>query len=196
MRSTLERLALIAIVLLGAGVLLGTAQDGVLRIGSGTAIPVEFMVDGRSFMRLNTNGTFEGINGGQITGVFSSSEDVPYSGALFTTNGDKTWTVQSADLQTYTISVSGRLRIVTIDIINADIGAGSTGTNLLVALPFTSRKRLVVPSVLVDATTRQSGRCVLLAGQSSLQCTRHDQAVLTTGTANSGLHVQFIAETQ
>lgn len=122
--------------------------------------------------------------------------DIPFNAADFSTGGDKTWTVQEADVQTHAYAVIGRLRFYTLDIINSDIGAGSTGNQYRIQLPFTVTRRATVPAVLTNNTVRSSdGRCVILVNTSVLLCTLNTQAVWTTGTATAGIQVQMVLET-
>jgi hypothetical protein len=121
--------------------------------------------------------------------------DVPFNAGDFTTNGDKTWTVQQADVQTHAYGAIGKLRFYTLDIINADISAGSTGNQLIIQLPFTVARRATAPAIILNATVRVGdSRCVILVNTSQLLCTLNSIAVFTTSTQGAGVQVQIVLE--
>lgn len=171
------------------------AQGAAFIIGPADARVLELVSDGKALLRLTPAGAVEGVNGATLGGSFGASTDVAFAAGNFTTNGDKVWTVSSDDILVQSLSVMGKLRFYQIDVTTSDIGAGTTGSTLSIALPFTAKKRVsFIPVIVNNAIPTSEARCVVVAGTSTAVCALNSGAVFSTVTATFGFRAQVFAE--
>ena len=145
----------------------------------------------------STQGQICGANG-MITLVYDTTTDrwrmrdvepgkpiaVEFSAGNFTGNGSMTWTVESADQETFTYQQRGKTVKIWLSVNTTTIG-GTPSTTLMVALPnsFVSSVLTYMPvSVVVDAGTAALGVAVTGAGGTLLAFNRADGGSFSAAT--------------